>query len=183
MHIQDDSLVHDLLILAAYAICQVFYCCFHLRKVCKSLPRQLLEEGYRGCEWVVVEHTDLKRTTCDYALHKWIATLPRGRKSRPTICSIRLLLPELWLPTTTILGSCMYDSSLMSLSLSTNEITPRKLLLMPFYIYNYQINQNNAPLLPTSFIIINIYHSCWILLTFSACYLLFLGPCDYLGWS
>ena len=93
-------------------------------KIFESFVRDLLEGSYwlRGIG--IIGHSNLQRTTSDNALNIKMDTLPLGRKSRPTICSMRLLLPELCEPMTQILGSLMYCSSLMSLSRSMSETTP-----------------------------------------------------------
>lgn len=69
-------------------------------------------------------HSKFKRSSGDNTLNKTqIITDPLGRKSSPTICYSKELLPDDWLPNTTTLGSESCLSSPISLSKSTRVIT------------------------------------------------------------
>jgi hypothetical protein len=95
VHVQDDGLVHDLLVLSAYLVRQLLDRRLHLQEITKFLSWQLLEKGMRSLQTVVVDHSNLQGSTGYHALLYNQNTLPLGRKSMPTICSMRLLLPEL----------------------------------------------------------------------------------------
>ncbi len=56
----------------------------------------------------------------------FIITSPRGKKSKPTICSNNEDLPDDWEPNTAIRGRLMYRLNPTSRSLSTRLITFRK---------------------------------------------------------
>lgn len=124
-------------------------CFWFCRRLCLSVlqllslpernPWKIYQESpQRDTEWLknllIISHSDLQWPTGDDSLNVNKYTVPLGRKSRPTICWMRLLFPELCDPTTTILGSCIYCSSCMSLNLSMSETTERSCPPIPLFI-------------------------------------------------
>lgn len=104
VNIQNYWPVNYVLAISAHFLSQEFDAFLDLSEI-GHFFRQLGELSVWLFQIFLVHHPDLEWSPRDNSLHDCTSTEPLGRKSSPTICSTSELLPELWLPTATILGS------------------------------------------------------------------------------
>ena len=70
VHVQDDGLIDDLLVLPAYFVGQFLDGILDLEEIGELLAGQFLKEGMRALESVIIDHPYLKRPPRDHTLNK-----------------------------------------------------------------------------------------------------------------